>query len=228
MFLINGKPMKTWNVCVGCDFNCTFCNARKAALNRLKHAQRYQDGFHPKIVPEEMTKTFKPDDFVFVGYMGDISFAPRPWVALILSKVRQYPQTWFLFCSRNPACFSRWNFDYPDNLHLGTTIETDIDYGLSKAPTPERRFIAMATLSHPRKFISIEPIMDFNLAHLIAWLKLIKPEIIEVGADNYHNHLPEPPEWKIRCLLECLKEICPTVVEKPGLDRLKEAKAGQS
>jgi hypothetical protein len=47
--------------------------------------------------------------------------------------------------------------------------------------------------------------MDFNLTQLVAWMKLIKPEIIEVEADNYHNHLSEPPGMKLKRLLENLK-----------------------
>ena len=225
MFLINGKPMKTWNIFIGCDYGCTFCNARKAALTRLRHIPRYKDGFRPKLVPEELTKTWQPGDFVFVGYMGDISFATRPVAGLILSKVRQYPETLFLFCSKNPGCYIEWDFDYPENLYLGATIETDRDYGLSKAPPPEARFQAMVRLSHPKKFISIEPIMEFHVTTLAKWLYQIKPEIIEVGPDNYHNNLKEPPGWKVRDLLRLLTAFCPTVVEKPGLERLKEAKS---
>ena len=63
--------------------------------------------------------------------------------------------------------------------------------------------------------------MDFDLAELGEWVAEIQPSIIEVGADNYHNHLPEPPWWKVERLLENLRGICATVVEKKGLERLK-------
>ncbi|GAG76771.1 unnamed protein product [marine sediment metagenome] len=52
-------------------------------------------------------------------------------------------------------------------------------------------------------------------------MRIINPEIIEVGADNYSNHLPEPPWWKVEALLNNLTNICPRVMEKEGLERLK-------
>ncbi|MCL0048393.1 hypothetical protein M1N20_02975 [Dehalococcoidia bacterium] len=76
-------------------------------------------------------------------------------------------------------------------------------------------------MEHPHKFISIEPIMDFDLEVLTQWLDRIKPGIVEVGADNYCNHLPEPPWWKVEALLKNLRGICPRVVEKEGLERLE-------
>lgn len=224
MFLINGKPMKTWNIFVGCDYECTYCNARKAALTRFKHFDRYKDGFNPHLVEEELWKRFSPGQFVFIGYMGELSFASRQEVEIILQLVRCYPEVSFLFCVKNPACYHRWGAeaaDYPENLYLGATIETDIDYGLSMAPAPYRRYLAMAALPHPKKFISIEPIMEFRLARLLCWVREIRPEIIEVGADNYHNRLQEPSWRSVQELLGCLRDICPTVVEKPGLERLK-------
>lgn len=222
--MINGKPMTTWNIYVGCDFGCTFCNARKAAETRLKYIPRYRDGFKPHFVEEEIWRRFRPGQFVMIAYMGDISFASRHEIEIILNLVRCFPQTTFLFCTKNPRCYQKWDVQYPANLYLGATIETDIDYALTRAPAPYKRYLAMASLSHPRKFISIEPVMDFHLERLVSWMKEIGPEIIEVGADNYHNGLKEPSWCSLQELLIFLKEFCPTVVEKTGLDRLKGGK----
>ena len=221
--------MKTWNFQVGCDYDCAYCNARKAALTRLKNSPRYRDGFRPHLVESELAKRFRPGDFVFCGYMGDISFAPRAVIADILEIIQGQPDVKFLFCSKNPACYALWGLEYPDNLYLGATIETDRDYGLTQAPPPEERFMAMEVLRHKHKFISIEPLMDFHLRTMLDWMRSIGPEIIEVGPDNYHNCLPEPQSmgsgakvpWKVRWLLEGLREFCPNVIEKRGLERLK-------
>jgi hypothetical protein len=230
MFIVGDKAMVTWNVFVGCDFGCTYCNARKLAEGRLKNVPRYRDGFKPHLVEEELGRRFHPGDFVFIGYMGDISFATRDIVAnFILPSVRTQPAVRFLFCSKNPAVYGEWGFEYPDNLSLAATIETNRDFGLTKAPPPQARYEAMKELSHPHKFISIEPIMDFHLATMVRWMKEIGPEIIEIGADNYYQNLVEPygvePEqkapWKVRWLIEDLRKFCPTVVEKKGLERLK-------
>lgn len=222
MFLIDGKPMKTWNVWVGCKFECTYCCARSQALTRLKHSPRYRNGFEPHFVKEELSKTFKPGEFIMVPFMGDIAFASRDEVKLILLRMLRFPETNFLFCSKNPGAFTKWGiYELPRNLYLGTTLESNRDYRVSKAPPPLLRVKDLAKIDWPKKFVSIEPIMDFDLEIFVSWLHWLKPAIIEVGADNYHSHLQEPSGSKVASLLEHLRDICPTVVEKKGLERLR-------
>lgn len=222
MFQVGGMPMKTWNCFVGCNFECTYCNARKTALTRLKNSPRYCDGFVPHQIDGDLGKTFSPGDFVFIAYMGDISFATNAFIAKILHRVAAQPEVNFLVCSKNPMKYRLWPRPFPVNLVLGATIESTANLSLSKAPAPYERYYALLNINHPRKFVSIEPICDFEPTRMLHWMKQLKPEIIEVGADNYHNHLPEPPWRKVQRLLECLPSICPTVVEKVGLHRLEK------
>jgi hypothetical protein len=156
--------------------------------------------------------------------MGDISFIDRISRDIILNKIWNNPETSFLFNSKNPGIYWQWGVNFPPNLHLGTTIETNRVYGFSKAPLPIERFHALWATLHPLTFVSIEPLMDFDLDVLVTWMELLNPNIIEVGADNYHNHLPEPEWGKVEELLKELRKICPTVVEKEGLERLKGSK----
>lgn len=73
-----GMPLRTWNVFVGCKHGCTYCNARTLAHTRLRHLLRYKDGFEkPHLVPELLGSGFKPGEFIFVAYMGNISFARK-------------------------------------------------------------------------------------------------------------------------------------------------------
>lgn len=226
MFQVGGKPMVTWNVFVGCDFQCTYCNARQLALTRLKNSPRYKDGFKPHLVEEELKRTFRPGQFIFVAYMGDISFASQHEVNKIVTRIRQFPETNFLVQSKDPDCFFRLGIPAPQNVYLGTTIETNRDYHLTKAPSPIKRLYGLKYYQLNRKFLSIEPIMDFDIDHLTGWVELLQPDIIEIGADNYHNSLPEPPWEKVEKLLEGLENICPTVVRKVGLERLQHDPSG--
>jgi len=212
--------MRTWNCHVGCFFECTYCNARRLATTRLKHSPRYKDGFSPHMVREEFGRRFKPGDFVFVGYMGDICFASRPIIIDICRIIQEQSAVNFLFCSKNPSIYGHWNLHWPENIYLGSTIETNRDYKLTRAPAPFYRYLAMRALDHPKKFLSIEPICDFDLDVMLSWITEINPQIIEVGADNYHNGLPEPPWDKVNHLLSSLRECIPTVIEKVGLHRL--------
>ena len=215
------RVMRTWNVFCGCRFNCTYCVSRKLAEGRLRHLPRYQDGFTPKLVESELSKTFKPGDFIFIAFMGDIAWATIDEMNRILDRIDCFPATTFLFLSKNPLYIKRWEGMLPLNVILGTTIESDLDYGLSKAPPPRDRFWYLWKNEYPRKFVSIEPIMDFDLRTMVGWMKHIKPEIVEVGADNWKCGLPEPAWGNIEELLSELRKFCPTVVEKRGLERLK-------
>lgn len=232
MFLIDGCPMVTWNIFVGCLFNCVYCSARKLALNRLRGTERYKEGFDPQFVWKVLNRRFRDGSFVFIAYMGDISWAGPEAVQLILEKVASMPGVRFLVLTKDPSCYTRWGeewgFEPPENLYLGATIESNFDHGVSKAPPPEQRYQVMRDLQVEKKFISIEPIMNFHLATMVKWMKEIRPQIIEIGPDNYHNNLPEPA-WangavpapqKVKWLLEKLRDFCPIVVEKPSLSRL--------
>jgi len=224
MFLIEGNPMGTCNCFVGCGFECTYCSARKAALTRFKHLPQFKDGFTPHFIPERLSRRFKPGEFVFIAYNGDISFAALDEIGLILDRIRLFPETDFLFCTKDPACYLLWQeagLEIPSHVYLGATIETTIDYGLSKAPVPSRRYTAMVQLNHPKKFISVEPIMDMDMGKFFFWMRDIQPSIIEVGADNYHNGLTEPKWDEVQFVLEKVRKFCPNVISKPGLERLK-------
>lgn len=216
MFTYNGKRMITWNLFTGCNFNCSYCWARKLAEGRLKYS--YPNGFIPTTHPNRFSKRFKPDDFVFPISMGDISFAPSVVVDWIITTAKKYPDTKFLLCSKDPAIFKLVKF-YQPNLYLGTTLESNRKYKGTKAPLPYQRYMIMRDLSCQHKFLSLEPLMDFDL-EFIKWIEHINPEIVELGADNYHNNLPEPNSEKTNALLNYLKQNCPVVIEKDGLERL--------
>ena len=55
MFTYQGKRLKTWNPFTGCNFNCSYCWARKLAEGKLKNS--YPNGFIP---------TTHPDDFIYI------------------------------------------------------------------------------------------------------------------------------------------------------------------
>lgn len=215
---------RTWNPVVGCYHDCVYCWARRLAEAKLKDTPRYKDGFVPKLIEKELDARFKSDEFVFVSDMGDLlgDWVDSSWIHQVLDTIAKWPETTFLLQTKNPSRFL--DFVLPPNVYAGATIETDVWYpDISKAPQPFSRYRAMSKLpSDTRKFVSIEPIMDFALGSFLDWITNIKPDIIEVGADNYRHNLPEPPWWKVERLLEGLRQVCPDVKEKVGLERLRK------
>jgi DNA repair photolyase len=226
MFKVNGKPMRTYNPFTGCRFECTCCWARRQAEGRLRRLAKYRNGFAPTFHPEELQKKFNPGEFIFVSDMGDISFAPYKDQLAILDRVSQFPDTRFFFQSKNPAILIQLGCYAKPNIYLGTTIETNRDYHITKAPPPAERCAEMRCLQHKHKFISIEPILDFDLEVLVRWMAWIQPEMVEIGADNHHCYLSEPGWEKVEALLATLEKFVPQVERKEGLERLKEKRPG--
>jgi len=229
----DGRRMKTWSPIYGCEHQCYHggCWAKRMAL-RLKAMgqQKYQFGFEPRFAFDKYTlrgRKFKEGDFVFCSSMGDAFGEWVPSVAIneMLAIIKENPQTTFLLQTKNPDRFHDINIRLPHGCYLGTTIETNRFYPVYASITPEpgKRYSALMNMPHDgyKRFISIEPIMDFDLDIMLKWMGKLKPDIIEIGADSLNNHLPEPSWDKVEALLKGLRDICPVVIEKEGLERLK-------
>lgn len=218
----------TWNPQHGCNHGCSYCWARRLAEGKLRaQGGKYIDGFEPSFTMKDLEKTFKPGQRVFVCAMGDLfgKWVSNDIIQKVIDVTAKWPETEFLFVTKHPGRY--FGFHFSRNTILGTTIESDLDYPetYSREHPPEpvwQRILAMQRLEHPRKFVSIEPVMEFEsalgFAHGIA---LIAPELVEIGADNYKSSLPEPSSEKVGNLLSWLRSYGLNVLEKEGLKRLK-------
>ena len=207
---------ETWNPVTGCLHDCIYCWARQLALTKLRHTPRYREGFKPRLNPEEFKKRFK-GGVVFVSDMGDLwgDWVPDDWIRRVLNHIRKFPNTWFLFLTKNPQRYHDFLDEIPSNAILGATIETNRDtyfqegYSprISRAPLPSRRYQAMKSLDWPLKFVSIEPILDFDLDVFTRWIEEINPFMVYIGYDNYGHRLPEPPLAKTMELIRRLEDF---------------------
>ena len=227
MFL---KVDDTWNAVHGCEHQCIYCWAEKLVNTRLKHSPKYRDGFKFGIEGEELDREFRINRLVFVTDMGDLfgRWVPKYAIDIIMENIRNHPRTDFLLQTKNPERYvgllSSDREYFPENVYLGATIESNRDYPLlSKAPSQHYRygFMGSPLLTPYRRFISIEPILDLDVEDMLRWMNSLHPSVIEIGADNYKNNLPEPPWDKVEQLVQGLRDICPEVNLKPGLERLK-------
>ena len=85
---------------------------------------------------------------------------------------------------------------------------------------PEKRYQDFANLKHPKKMVTIEPVMDFDIKKMLYWLIDIYPIQINIGADSGGNHLPEPSTKKLKLLVDRLMHLGLKVHLKPNLNRL--------
>jgi hypothetical protein len=101
----------------------------------------------------------------------------------ILGVIKGYPNKTFFFQSKNPSVF--YAYDFPENVILGITLESNRWIKrCSDALSPSERMNVFCNLKYPKKFITIEPILDFDLSIFLEWLKNLNPERIYVGYDT--------------------------------------------
>lgn len=209
-----------WNVFIGCKFDCIYCKKSfKAQMKRQKpvidkngkkrgcqKCYDYEPHFHEErlnINFDKKSLQTKGDEFIWVGSSGDISFCKFFDFQKILNKIKEYPNRTFFFQTKNPIWFRKWEF--PENVLLGMTLESNIHYPkISRALDPWRRTSQFLWVKHPRKSITIEPILEFDFHNLYIWIKSIKPERVYIGYDSKKNNLPEPPLEKV---LKFIKEL---------------------
>jgi len=207
-----------------CKHACGYCyvgNKVAPWLNRMGNGKYYGE---PRLIESEFkTKLIVPKGYlIFVESCGDLfgSWIPDLWILRILERIREFPETTFLLQTKNPIRF--FDFEIPENCILGTTIETNREYALTKAPQPKARFLAMKKLLINREImVSMEPIMDSDLTTVLAWMGVLRPKFVSVGADSGENGLAEPSPFKLKQLLWQL-ELITEVRRKDNLSRLLE------
>lgn len=205
--------VKQWNCAVGCNYGCTYCKPSfQAQMRRQIHncelCGNYIPHFHEERlsnnwIKKNLPKKTKGDEFIWVCSSGDIAFYPGAWIEKIIEKIIEMPNRTFLFQTKNPKTFERFNF--PANVILGTTIESNRSYhSISKAPTQFVRYNDFLAIKHPRKIVTIEPIMQFDLAAMVGMMKNITPERVYIGYDTRNCGLVEPRLAQTEALIKGL------------------------
>lgn len=191
-----------------CPHDCSYCYMKIYPQPELHFDEK------------ELKVDLGEGNFIFVGSSCDgWSFlVPADWVFAVLGHCRRYPFNRYLFQSKDPSRFLMFLDFMPPDFVLGTTLETNRDYEITQAPTPEARMLAMLSLPM-LKMVSIEPIMDFDLDDMVRWIKDIAPIFVSIGADSKGHKLPEPSEVKTHALIERLRGITKVYI-KNNLKRL--------
>ncbi len=208
----------TWNTVKGaCEHDCSYCYMKKwGKLNPIRFDEK------------ELKTDLGVNNFIFVGSSNDL-FAegiPYEWIEKTLRYCAGFDNS-YLFQTKNPARIEKSGkilhlLDGLKDVKIVTTIETNRVYAavMNNAPTPQERAEAMEYLSHYfDTFVTIEPIMDFDVCDLIKLLQKCSPTQVNIGADTGRNNLPEPSKEKIEVLMTELK-LFTKIHNKKNIKRL--------
>ena len=77
---------------------------------------------------------------------------------------------------------------------------------MGESPYPINRANAMKAISllGLKTYVTIEPIMDFDLDEMVKLIRKCEPVQVNIGSDSKGNNLPEPSKKKIEDLIDLL------------------------
>ena len=199
----------TWNAIKGaCYHDCTYCYMKRwGKLNPIRFDEK------------ELKTDLGSGNFIFVGSSCDM-FAediPDEWIDKVMRKCNEKYHNRYLFQSKNPFRFTDNGIIFPKKSVFCTTIETNRYYEeiMRNSPSPETRAFQLPI----NNYITIEPIMDFDLKELVQLIEICNPIQVNIGADSGNHNLPEPSKEKIYELIAELNQFTKVKLKK-NLNRL--------
>lgn len=201
-----------------CPHKCTYCYVNNPRFGR---PEKYKGDL--RLIEKELLVNYGKGKTIFVENCNDL-FAEEVasgYILRILSHCRQYYDNVYVFQTKNPKRVHEFDDILPDRCLLGVTVETNRSIlDISNAPTPEARLSDMMHLK-AAKFITIEPICDFDVEIFANWIQSANPDFVNIGADSKGHNLPEPSMEKVQALIGKLNEYGIEIREKTNLERLK-------
>ena len=204
----------TWNTVKGeCFHDCTYCYMKRwGKLNKVRFDSK------------ELKTDLGTGNFIFVGSSCDL-FAeniPNEWIINTLEHCQKFDNK-YLFQTKNPKRIL--NFKLPKSV-ICTTIESDIYYSemkLSPLPYDRAKYMKMLSDCGFETFVTIEPIMDFNLTTMVDLIKQCNPEQVNIGFNtSFKIKLPEPSEIKTIELIHELRKFTKVVLKSNSKRVIKD------
>lgn len=198
----------TWNIIKGeCYHGCTYCYMKRFGKQK---PVRFDE--------QEMKTDLGSGNFIFVGSSCDMwaNDIPDEWIFRTLCHCNKFDND-YLFQTKNPRNIRRILIP---KSNVCVTLETNRFYShiMQRCPTPAERVEQMRLIRHPL-YLTIEPILDFDLEEFVEMIKQVEPLQVNIGADSGNCHLPEPTQGKVLELVNELKKF--TVIDqKRNLTRL--------
>lgn len=204
-----------------CIHKCKYCYVENPINGRNP---RYTGD--TRLIWKEFDIQYGTNKVIFIEHYNDL-FAnniPNYYILGILGHCNQYPDNKYIFQTKNPGRYAKFISNFPPNYMLGCTIETNRNIkGISNAPSVRERYNAMINLDIMiDTFITIEPILDFDIDIFSIWIYNLQPNFVNIGSDSKSHGLPEPSIDKIMKLGENIRNMDIEVKEKRNLDRLRK------
>ena len=205
----------TWNPIRGeCPHGCSYCFMKGRNVGPLRLDEK------------ALATNLGTGRKIFVGSSTDMfaEAVPDEWILRVLNKCGLQDNE-YVFQSKNPTRFSHTSFwggvniatKFPPRTILGTTLETNREYGQSaNAPWTWARVAGFmdVRLNRFQKMVSIEPIMAFEFEIFLKWLKMINPAFVSIGADSKGHKLPEPTVEELDAFIIALRRYTPVLLKK--------------
>jgi DNA repair photolyase len=206
-----------------CSHNCSYCYVQAMAKRFPSMRARYSGPLG--LDQKELLEPLGENRVIFIEHLNDLFAADVPdlFIERVVNRCLAYPKNRYVYQTKNPGRYlDRYKRFYPGFI-LGTTIETNrhLPEVMGRAPHPKGRYGAMLHL--PRIFqifVTIEPILDFDLEVLVKWLLHLRPNFVNIGADSKGGNLPEPSADKLIALIDAIKQGGIEIRQKSNLGRL--------
>lgn len=198
-----------------CPHKCKYCYVQR---NRFGVSPRYQG--KPRLIEKEFNVSYNKGEKIFIEHMNDMftEDMPTEYILKILKHCRKYNEAEYVFQTKSPQRASDYTLKFPEKYIMGTTIESNRHYPeISNAPEAELRIYYIKLFEN--KFITIEPIMDFDVDKFVEMIVSAKPDFINIGADSKGCNLPEPTPEKVQTFIKELQKNNVNIRKKNNLGR---------
>jgi DNA repair photolyase len=208
-----------------CPHNCKYCHVKDSPWPNVR--KKYTGKI--RLFEDEFKKPLKSDNGkpIFIGSCFDMwaDAVPDDMILRVLYHLRKFDNQ-YVFQTKNTRRFNEFLSMFHKSDILGTTIESN-DYEflkkMSLAPGALNRakMLSFRFMDY-RKFVTIEPVLQFNLENLVQIIRIAEPTWVNIGADSKGHNLPEPSWPKVQALIAELSKFT-KVHQKSNLERLKNA-----
>lgn len=205
---------RTWNPLTGCtkiSDGCRHCYAETMAKRLQGMGQkRYANGFTLTLHPEALNEPLKikePSMF-FVCSMADLfnKDVPFEFIDKVIETIQATPQhTYQLLTKRTERMhgyFTYGKYQVPDNVWVGTTVESDkyVD-----------RIRLLSAIRAKVKFLSVEPMLG-----PFGFLDLTGIDWVIVGGESGNQARPMQKDWVLDFQKQCTDQGIPFFFKQWG------------